>query len=66
MKSADIKFDEKSEANKWLKYSLGDMTELNPVGDVMNIKTDSGFTIIGKREKNEKISERYLKSHISI
>src|SRR3989339_596163 len=70
VKSADIKFDEKSEANKWLKYSLGDMTELNPVGDVMNIKTDSGFTIIGKREKNEKISGtrcyKYLLSEIEL
>jgi hypothetical protein len=70
VKSADIKFDEKSIAEKWLKYSLSDITEPNPVGDFMNMKTDSGFTIIGKRVGNEKISDarcyKYLLSEVEL
>lgn len=70
VKSADIKFDEKSVADKWLKYSLSDIAEPNPISDIMNIKTDNGFTIIGKRTGNEKISDtrcyKYLLSEVEL
>jgi hypothetical protein len=57
IKSDDIKFNAKSESGKWLKYSLADLASPNPVGDVMNIKTDNGFTIVGKRSGNERVSD---------
>jgi len=56
--SSDIKFNEKAENNKWLDYSLTALDSKNVVNDIFSLKTDSGFSIIGRRIANEKIGDQ--------
>ncbi len=55
--SGDIKFDAKAEANKWLGYVLGTTLSDNVFSDFLSIKTDSGFSVSGKRVSNDKIGK---------
>jgi len=55
--SSDIEFNAKAENNKWLDYSLSAPDSENVLNDIYSLKTDSGFSIIGRRIANEKVSD---------
>ncbi len=55
--SSDIEYHSKAESGKWLDYSLTTPESDNAINDIYSLKTDQGFSIIGRRISNEKISD---------
>jgi hypothetical protein len=56
VKSSDIKFDALAAEGKWLQYAFENLSSGNNLMDVLNINIDSGFSAMGRRVANEKVS----------
>lgn len=56
VKSDQIRYDDLAENGKWLQYQLNNLPSGNNFSELFNINFDSGFSIIGRRTGNEKIS----------
>ncbi|OQB06552.1 MAG: Bacterial type II secretion system protein G [bacterium ADurb.Bin212] len=56
VKSSDIKFDTLAAEGKWLQYAFENLSSGNNITDVLDINIDSGFSAMGRRVANEKVS----------
>lgn len=54
--SSDIEYHSRAEDSKWLDYSISAPESENVLNDFYSLKTDNGFSIIGRRIANEKVS----------
>jgi hypothetical protein len=55
VKSGTIKFASNATANKWLSYKIDKVKDKTIQKDIFAISADSGFSVKGKREANEKV-----------